>query len=288
MWRPFQYCKARLGLDWDPLSSTIHAFASTYIVLIYTKILAVSFNLVAPTRVYNESGELPYKVMSYEASIHFLSGQHLPYFILALCMLTVFCGVPFLFLLLYPTTCFQKFLNKTASTYVKLALHMFTDSFMGCYRDKTSGLECRYFAALYFLFRVVFLACIFFVQYSYMWLAAILVSLFISSLFAIVQPYKEKWLNVVDSSAFALSVTLMLLLAYKIHIAVIPFPLIGCFFLLPLLYCVGYFLYKVTTKVWRWYCAKHRGCSNDGRGHQKEREGGEEERNEHTCLIEPC
>ena len=44
--------------------------------------LVVSFNLLAPTRIYNQSGALPYKVLLYDASVRFLSQEHLPYFIL--------------------------------------------------------------------------------------------------------------------------------------------------------------------------------------------------------------
>ena len=71
-WRPFQYCKSRLGINWEPMTSIIHTFA-TFVLLVYTKIIEVSFSLLAPSSVYNESGGLPYKVVYCNAYIRFLS-----------------------------------------------------------------------------------------------------------------------------------------------------------------------------------------------------------------------
>ena len=196
MWRPFQYCKSRLGINWEPMTSVVHTFA-TFILFVYTKIIEVSFSLLVPSSVYNETGELPYKIVYYDASIHFLSHQHLPYIILALSMLTIFCGLPVLVLLLYPMACFQKLLSKTTCPHIRQMLRIFTEAYTGCYKVKTmphQSLDCRYFASLYFLFRVVYLACLFFLGPSYVWLALIVPLLFMSSIFAILQPYKSQWL----------------------------------------------------------------------------------------------
>ena len=258
LWRPFQCLQNRLGVNFDPISSIVHTF-STFLLLAYTKVLVVSFSLIAPSRIYNQTGELPYRIMSYDASIHFLSRQHLPYFALALCMLT-FCGVPLLVLLLYPVQWFQKFLNKTTPPSLRLILYKFADSYMGCYKDRTSskGGECRYFASLYFLFRIVYLSCLFFTKYSYVWLVLVMVPMIISSLFAILQPYREKWLNVVDAVAFSLGAFMPLLYAYNIYIAKISLWIPNfCIVLLPLLYFAGYTTYKVIIKI-RVCCVKCR------------------------------
>ena len=257
LWRPFQYLQYRLGVNFDPISSIVHTF-STFLLLAYTKVLVVSFSLIAPSRIYNQTDELSYKIMSYDASIHFLSRQHLPYFALALCMLT-FCGVPLLVLLLYPVQWFQRFLNKTTPPSLRLILYKFADSYMGCYRDRTSskGGECRYFASLYFLFRIVYLSCLFFTKYSYVWLALVMVPMIISSLFAILQPYREKWLNVVDAVAFSLGAFIPLLYAYNIYIAKISMWIPNVCIALPLLYFAGYMTYNVIIKI-RVCCVKCR------------------------------
>ena len=221
MWMPFQYCTSRLSVDWDPINSIIHTFA-TFILLSYTQIMVVSYRLLGPTRVYNQSGELPYKTISYDASIHFLSRQHLPYVLLALSMLTVFCGFPLTLLFLYPMACFQRVLNKMLPFPVRELLRTLAESYMGCYRDKTTpqNLDCRCFASFYFLFRIIYLICIFFAQYAYMWFALIIVPLLIACLFAVFQ--KKKWLNVVDTVAFTLAALVTVLYTYHIYVAKIP------------------------------------------------------------------
>ena len=70
--RPFQTCMKKLAIKWDPLNHTVNSYA-TFITLIYTKVLYTSLTLITPSKVYNQSGELPFKVMSYNSSIHFLS-----------------------------------------------------------------------------------------------------------------------------------------------------------------------------------------------------------------------
>ena len=273
MWRPFQYCKSRLGINWEPLSSIIHTFA-TFFLLVYTKIIVVSFSLLTPSSVYNKTGKLPYKIVYYDASIRFLSHQHLPYVILALSMLTIFCGLPVLVLFLYPTACFQRFLSKTTSPHIRQMLRIFTEAYTGCYKDKTmphQSLDCRYFASLYFLFRVVYLACLFFVRQSYMWLVIILCPLLISFLFAFIQPYKKYWLNIVDSAFFALVGLVTFLFAYNIYIAKISLWIPKSFSFLPLLYIlvlISFNSFKIFQKV----CVEHRA------GQQENVEANEEQR----------
>lgn len=289
-WRPFQYCKARLGINWDPMDSIVHTFA-TFVLLVYTKIIEVSYNLLAPSRVYTESGELPYKVMPYDASIRFLSLQHLPYVILALSMLSTLCGLPVLVLLLYPMACFQKFLTKTTSPHFRQMLRTFTESYTGCYKDKTTfqSLECRYFASFYFLFRVVYLSCLFFAEYSYVWLALMVLSILICLLFALIQPYKCKWLNMLDTIFFALAAVGTLLYAYDIHIARIPLWVPNSLVSMPLLYFLSFMSYKIFARIKRCLAHCRAGRQEDvvtASGEQRmfERERGV---NENTPLISP-
>ena len=282
MWRPFQYCKSRLGINWEPITSIIHTFA-TFILLVYTKIIEVSFSLLVPSSVYNETGKLPYKIVYYDASIHFLSHQHLPYIIFALSMLTIFCGLPVLVLFLYPMACFQRLLSKMTSPHIRQMLRIFTEAYTGCYKDRTmphQSLDCRYFASLYFLFRVVYLTCLFFLGPSYVWLAHIFALLFMSSLFAILQPYKSKWLNIIDTVAFSLAAVVTLLYAYDIYIAKIPLWVLNFFFVIPLLYFVSLTSHKIFTKVrdcWKSHRAACQEAPNeDQRLFQREQEGASE------------
>ena len=269
--RLFLCCLRKLkvrDVTWDPIDSIIPAFA-TFILLSYTKVIMVSFNLIAPSRVYTQSGQLDYKIMSYDASMHFLSHGHLPYVVLALFMLTMFCGLPFLVLCLHPMACFQRCLDKLkVPPSVRLCLRAYTDAYTGCYRDHTdSAIDCRYFAAGYFLFRLVMLCLIFFLPYTYVWLPLILLSLIISAVFLILQPYREKWLNIVDSIAFLLVAVAILLYMYGIYVAFIPKWLPGMFFVIPLLYFLVLVSVKIYLKVRGW-C----GCKCGGKQEEEEDE----------------
>ena len=240
-------------VTWDPIDSIIPAFA-TFILLSCTKVIVVSFNLIAPSRVYNQSGPLDYKIMSYDASMHFLSRDHLPYVVLALFMLTMFCGLPFLVLCLHPMGCFQRCLDKLkVPSFVRLQIKAYTDVYTGCYRDHTdSAMDCRYFAASYFLFRFVFLYFIFFIHYTYVWLSLILLLIIISAIFLILQPYREKWLNIVDSIGFLLAAVAILLYMYGIYVAFIPKWLPGMLLAVPLLYFLVFVSVKIYLKMRGW------------------------------------
>ena len=251
-------------VTWDPIDSIIPAFAS-FILLSYTKIILVSFELIAPEKVYNQSGQLDYRILPYDASLHFLSHGYLPYVVLALFMLTMFCGLPFLVLCLHPMSCFQRCLDKLkVPPSVRLCLRAYTDAYTGCYRDHTnSAKDCRYFAAGYFLFRFLFLCFFFFIHYTYMWLSLILLSLAISAIFLVLQPYREKWLNIVDSIGFLLVAVTILLYMYDIYVAFIPKWLPGMLLAVPLLYFLVFVSIKIYLKVRGW-------CGCECRGRQEE------------------
>lgn len=267
LWMPIVRCKHRFGIDWNPMNSIIHAFA-TFILLGYTKVINVSFNLLAPSRVYNQSGELDYKIMSYDASVHFLSQQHLPYVVLALTVLTTFGVLPVLVLCLFPMSCFQQLLNKlNLNCSLRNRLHFYTNCYTGCYVDPTDlgrRLDCRYFAALYFIFRLAYFSCLFFVEYSYVWLALILLPLFISLLFAVMQPYRKKWLNVLDSTGFMLATASTVMYCYNTHIAEISLWIPNTFIAVPFLYFMSFVMYKVIMKV-RSCCYRFHTRYGDGR-----------------------
>ena len=253
-------------MSWDPIDSIIPAFA-TFILLSYTKVIVVSFSLLAPSRVYDQSGQLNYQVMPYDASLHFLSHGHLPYVVLALFMLTMFCGLPFLVLCLHPMGCFQRCLDKLkVPPSVRLCLRAYTDAYTGCYRDHTdSGMDCRYFAASYFFFRFVFLGFIFFIHFTYVWVSLVLLSLTISAIFLILHPYKEKWLNIVDSTGFLLAAVTTLLYMYGIYVAFIPKWLPAMFLMIPLLYFLVFVSVKIYLKVRGW-CGRKCGGRQEEEG----------------------
>ena len=256
IWRPFHRCFARFRQQWDVRTSIIDAFA-TFLLLSNIKLLSVSFDLLLPTYIYNMNGSVVAIYLHYDASIeHFGTKKHLPYAIVAVFVVLIFIIFPILLLLLYPMRCFQQCLGHCRVRWH--ALHIFIDAFQGCYKDGTNGTrDCRYFAGLYLLVRLVLIS-LFAITYSVTYyLTAISVLIGVPMLLAIFQPYKAEFrsYNAVDS-VFILTLAMLyvttLILSNtpeKLH-KVLDITVVVSFLLaaLPLLYLVAIF--------GRWICSR--------------------------------
>lgn len=151
LWSPFYKCFAFLRNKWDISGSLVGAFA-TFILLSYVKILNVSFYVLTPNSFYNVRGKLmSNRFVFYDGSYEYFGPDHIPYAMVAIFMLLVFNVCPLMLLCLYPCRCFQRCLNY--SRLQCLALHIFMDTFTGCY--KLHPWDCRYFAAVYLLLRII-------------------------------------------------------------------------------------------------------------------------------------
>ena len=154
LWRPFRRFLAFVLRGRELRFSLVHGFSS-FLLLSYSKILFVSFQLLLSTKSYNPSGQIvgpsvPY----YDASIGYFSTPHLPFALLAIIVLCTFVVLPALVLLLYPTRAFQRSLGCCRVRW--LALHAFADTFNGYYKNGTQGTrDYRYFAGLYLILRTV-------------------------------------------------------------------------------------------------------------------------------------
>ena len=151
LWSPFYKCFALIRNEWDINRSLVDAFA-TFILLSYLKILGVSFYALTPNTLYDIKGDpIPKKYLYYDGTYEYFGKDHIPYALLALFMVFVFNIFPLVLLCLYPCRCFQRCLNYCNLRC--LTLHIFMDTFNGCY--KLQPRDCRYFAALYLLLRIV-------------------------------------------------------------------------------------------------------------------------------------
>ena len=218
----------------------------------------MSFDLLIPTRVYSTNGSVVGLYLYYDASIEYFGKKHLPYALVALLVVLTFIIFPILLLLLYPMQCFQQCLGRCKVRWH--ALHIFIDAFQGYYKDGTDGTrDCRYFAGLYLLMRLLF-AILFAITLSVAYYGlAILVLISVAMLIAIFQPYKAEFstYNAVDS-VFILVLamwygtavfyyTAVIKASYLVKASVIVSSLIGT---LPLLYIVVIFV--------RWICSRNK------------------------------
>ena len=153
-WKPFQLCLIKVRKKWDINTSMIDVFA-TFLLLSYHKLLSVNFDLLLFVIPLNSTGDTVGTYLYYDASYEYFGRKHLPYGLVALVIFICFNILPFLLLLLYPMTWFQRCLNHFKLSH--LALHTFVDAFSGCYKDGTEPetRDYRYFAAFFLLLRIL-------------------------------------------------------------------------------------------------------------------------------------
>ena len=196
LWSPFHRCCIRFTRIMDMQSSIAKAFA-TFLLLSYVKLLNSTLSILLPVKVYDVHQKVVGVYVYYDASYKYFSEDHLPYAIMSLIFFLLFGLSPLILLLFYPTRCFQKCLN-----FCRLRnhiLHTFVDTFQGYYKDgiEPGTRDCRWFAAIYFLGRIVAVYIIFGISENVLCYVLIGISLvFLGALMAVLQPYKSSKLNI--------------------------------------------------------------------------------------------
>ena len=245
LWRPFSRCLAFVLRGKELNFSLVHAFSS-FLLLSYSKILFVSFQLLTPTTLKDPKGQVvgPTQSMYYDASIGFFSAQHLPFALLAILALCIIVVLPALVLLLYPTSIFQKSLGCYRVRW--LALHAFADTFNGYYKNGTEGTrDYRYFAGLYLMFRILpVLSISWMIIFKSNWMIEILSYALVSLLFALLRPYKDNWINIWDSVLFGLISFSFVWVMYAEYIASLPVEVLGVISTVPLIYIVVFVVHR--------------------------------------------
>ena len=192
LWKPFKIIFSLFHRNWEIRTSVIDAYA-TFFLLSNVKFLSISLDLLAPVKVYQLSSSNDFNYtwqLYYDASVPYFSEAHLPYAILAICILFFFVLLPVLLLILYPCSCFQKLLNMFPLRWYRL--HTFIDLFHGCYKNGTEpeSRDCRWFASSYFIIRFILSVVGGFTYTStYFVLISVVLILFII-LLVIVEPFK--------------------------------------------------------------------------------------------------
>ena len=242
-WKPFLKCFFYFRRSVDPNTSAIDAFA-TFTLLSYVKLLFTVGKFLIPEYLYNNEGvKLHDSVVAYSTDIHFFNSEHLPFAIISIFVSLTFIAIPPIVLLFYPTSFFQKCLTRCKMN--PQALRTFVETFQGCYKDGTNGTQnYQYFAGFYFILRIIAIMLISLSIQNYMIVSALLYW-FIALLFALMQPYKNPFYNVIDAFIFALMGTIFALFIYSGLQTVLTgytykfvLVLIDVLYTLPLLYLV--------------------------------------------------
>ena len=182
--------------------AVIHGL-SAFFVMCYSQCTRVSFQILSSMYLY-KGNEIYQRVVFRSGDLLPFQGEHLKYAIPALLFHLTLVMVPPILLLVYPLLCkllgtcrlSESWIANTLTRYIPLQL---LDSFQGCFQD-----NMRFFAGLYFLYRMFALAAYAFANgfpqfYTFVELQLIIILM----LHAVAQPYKKRWHNVVDTLIFA-------------------------------------------------------------------------------------
>ena len=242
LWRPFRQCFAPLQGRWNPKASIVSSFA-TFLTVAYNKLIVASFGLLNRSKITDIRGNSSQYLMV-APTVPYFGNEHLPFAILAIAVLSTLIALPPLLLLIYPTQTFQKLLGCLKIRWP--ALHIFADVFQGCYKNRTDGrCDFRYFAAFYFILRVVIFLVRTLKPEVLIWTISAVCLGIGSLLFALLRPYKKNWLNILDSLILALLALISLWIVYCLETHEKWFQSAGLLTALPLVYFVVYTAYRL-------------------------------------------
>ena len=260
LWRPFHKCFVKLRREWNVKSDIIDVF-SAFFLLSYSKLMYQSTLLVSCQKVtylnHTHWGIHNY-IMKYDSTVACGSSKYIYIALPAIISLCVFNILPALLLVLYPIKAFRACIFRCRLD--SLSVSAFMEKFHGCYRNGLDGgKDMRSFAGLYFFLR--FLPFLYYPLKLYeipISLQSYIVSIFLGAtlLVALIRPYKQRYMNVLD----------ILLLA---HFTLVTQLLLGDYFdsqgiqlwiinLIPA-FSLGLFLFlKLCLKVrYKYYCRKN-------------------------------
>ena len=207
-----RYCKccdklcANMKKNVTTKESVLHGL-SAFLILCYMESTRVSFFILSQNTLIGEGGTSGPVVAFYSGDAYF-EGKHILYAIPAIIILVVIAILPPTLLLLYPNSLKLLQLCNLSEHRIVLAILKVTrinlllpllDVFQGNFKD-----NLRFFAGLYFFYRLALLIPFSFCQNLYEYaVTAELVIVFILCLHSVAQPYKQKKHNIINTLLFS-------------------------------------------------------------------------------------
>lgn len=188
-------------------SYIIHGL-SAFLISCYIQCAQISFRILNPIYLEGVGSRWNEKLVQYSGNIKYFTSDHLPYALPALIVITTIIALPPLLLIWYPAG--RKLLsmcrvNETKPVQLIEKIMMIDrmkpllDSFQSSFKD-----NCRFFAGLYFLYRILALATFTLARTLPQFYVAVEIELvIIISIHAAVQPYQKSWHNTVDAFIFS-------------------------------------------------------------------------------------
>ena len=182
-------------------NSIVHGI-STFLMLCYTQYTVTTFQILSRLTLYGEGEVRLRSVVHLQGSVDYFGNEHLPYAIPAVLVLLFLSVPPPLLLVSYPLLWRIKAKFKCAGKTAEIEndrtvwpIRKFLpliDSFQGIFRD-----NCRMFAGLLFLWRVILTAIFAFSSNNFFLLTEIALLCFFA-IHAVARPYKRQLHNTID------------------------------------------------------------------------------------------
>lgn len=247
-------------------SSVVHGLSS-FFVMCYSQCASISIQILTSNLIKGKgdisSSTFKRRVVFYDGEMEYFHLSHLPYAIPAVFFMLIFVLIPPILLIVYPL-CYKLFgVLKISENKVTMCcrciplerIRPLFDSMQSCYKD-----SCRYFSGLYFFYRIMPLIMFAWTKNDTFYGVLQLGLIIVFGVHSIVQPYKVRWHNWIDSLLFidlllinALTIWIYLLAIRNFNnyqgviVALCSFQTVLT--LLPLVYLILYFLVCMAFKL---------------------------------------
>ena len=191
---------------------------SAFLVLCYFQCAVVTSCILTPARLHGRNETSHRSVALFDGKLDYLKGAHLWYAVPGfLCMIFILIPPPTILILepiltkLFSMDCFTRTPPKWYYNRLRLKLMPFLDSFQACFKDKH-----RYFAGLYFLYRLLFpITGLLFQGPQHYYGFVICLFMFIIFFHILLQPYKKRWHDLLEISLFINIIFLIIVTLYN-------------------------------------------------------------------------
>ena len=174
---------------------------TAFIILCYCQSVSITYKILLPSKLVGKGYYVKKSVLFFDGDIEYMSKDHLKYVIPAIICLIVIILPPPIILLSEPYLVRVSgvlSIRRNAFTYtlhrLRMKLKPFLDSFQGCFKD-----NCRCFAGLFFLYRILILLPMTFSESIDMYyINASIILFMVLLLHSLVRPFQTKWHNYLD------------------------------------------------------------------------------------------
>ena len=272
LWSKLNQCLLKCtGTKVEVKNTLIDVFA-TFFLLSYAKLAFTGFTLLSFGTTFNlNNGTLASAFhLEFDPSIGFFSNGHLPFVVVAITIFTIAIIPLTLLLVLYPVQRIRSLLFLCRpSNRAMASVNIFVEKFYNSYRDGLDGgKDMRSLASLYFFLRLIInIVFIHQIPLSASFTFVTILYAGCSLLIAIVRPYKEVFMNTIDSLILANMALISVLLDNFIAaqdngnaLGAVYFVAGGILATLPMLGMIGVISSKIIKKLMKRMPVKNKLC----------------------------